>query len=151
MFDAPHTNRVSSPDHIQGQALSAAKQLVNAPRCFAALRMTACLLKIVTCACGLSLFSQNASAQPDPGKVLRYAIEVAETSMDPQKVSDVYSSILNNAVFDTPLRYDMLARPPKLIPNTLVAMPEVSADFRTLILRVKPGIFFDNHEAFAGK
>ena len=113
--------------------------------------MTACLLKIVTCACGLSLFSQNASAQPDPGKVLRYAIEVAETSMDPQKVSDVYSSILNNAVFDTPLRYDMLARPPKLIPNTLVAMPEVSADFRTLILRVKPGIFFDNHEAFAGK
>ena len=72
-------------------------------------------------------------------KVLRYAFEVAETTMDPQKVSDVYSSINNNAVFDSPLRYDVLARPTKLIPNTLVAMPEVSADYKTLTLRLKPG------------
>ncbi len=92
-----------------------------------------------------------ANAQPDPNKVLRYAFEVAETTMDPQKVSDVYSSIINNAVFDSPLRYDMLSRPTKLIPNTLVAMPEVSADFRTITLRVKPGIYFDNHEAFGGR
>ena len=92
-----------------------------------------------------------ANDRPDPEKVLRYAFEIAETSFDPQKVSDVYSSIANNAMFDPPLRYDQLARPAKLIPNTLVAMPEVSADFRTFTLRVKPGIFFDNHEAFAGK
>jgi ABC-type oligopeptide transport system substrate-binding subunit len=46
---------------------------------------------------------------PDKNKVLRYAFEVAESSMDPQKVSDVYSTIVHNAIFDTPLRYDYLA------------------------------------------
>ena len=88
---------------------------------------------------------------PDPKKILRYAFEVAETSLDPQKVSDVYSSIVNNAMFDTPLRYDHLARPAKLIPNTLVAMPDVSSDYRTFTLRVKPGIYFADHEVFGGK
>lgn len=88
---------------------------------------------------------------PDPKKILRYAFEVAETSLDPQKVSDVYSSIVNNAMFDAPLRYDHLARPAKLIPNTLVAMPDVSSDYRTFTLRVKPGIYFADHEVFGGK
>ena len=88
---------------------------------------------------------------PDPQKVLRYAFEVAETSFDPHKVSDVYSGIINNAMFDAPLRYDQLARPAKLVPNTLVAMPEISADYRTFTLRVKPGIYFNEHEVFGGK
>ena len=88
---------------------------------------------------------------PDPAKVMRYAFEIAETSFDPHKVSDVYSSIVNNAMFDTPLRYDHLARPAKLIPNTLTGMPEVSADYRTFTLRVKPGIYFADHEVFGGK
>lgn len=88
---------------------------------------------------------------PDPAKVMRYAFEIAETSFDPHKVSDVYSTIVNNAMFDTPLRYDHLARPAKLIPNTLTGMPEVSADYRTFTLRVKPGIYFADHEAFGGK
>ena len=115
------------------------------------IRMPAYLLGIVAHVCVAMLFAPNAAAQPDPNKVLRYAFEVAETSMDPQKISDNYSNIINNAVFDTPLRYDVLARPLKLIPNTLVAMPEVSADYKTLTLRVKPGIYFDNHGAFGGK
>lgn len=88
---------------------------------------------------------------PDPAKVLRYAFEVAETSFDPQKVSDVYSNIVNNGMFDAPLAYDHLARPAKLVPNTLVAMPEISPDYRTFTLRVRPGIYFDNHEVFGGK
>ena len=89
-------------------------------------------------------------AQPDPNKILRYAFEVAESSFDPHKNSDVYSNIVNNAIFDAPLRYDFLARPPKLIANTLVAMPEVSADFKTYTLRVKPGIYFADDAAFGG-
>ena len=102
-------------------------------------------------ACGLALFTGNACAQPDPDKVLRYAFEVAETSFDPHKVSDVYSIIVNNAMFDAPLKYDYLARPPKLMPNTLIAMPEVSADLMTLTLKVKPGIFFADDPVFKGK
>ncbi|MFO0114110.1 MAG: heme-binding protein, partial [Betaproteobacteria bacterium] len=88
---------------------------------------------------------------PDKNKVLRYAFEIAETSMDPQKVSDVYSTIVHNAIFDTPLRYDYLARPLKAVPNTLVGTPEISADFKTLTMRVKPGIYFADHPVFGGK
>ena len=101
-------------------------------------------------ACGEGAAS-SPQYRPDPNKVLSYAFEIAETSFDPQKISDTYSNIVNNAMFDTPLRYDQLARPVKLIPNTLAAMPEVSADYRTFTLRVKPGIFFADHVAFGGK
>ena len=93
----------------------------------------------------------SAQDRPDPEKVLRYAFEVAETSFDPHKVSDVYSSIVNKGMFDTPLRYDQLARPAKLVSNVLVGMPEVSPDFKTFVLHVKPGIYFDNDDAFGGK
>jgi ABC-type transport system substrate-binding protein len=88
---------------------------------------------------------------PDKDKVIRYPFEIAETSMDPHKVSDVYSTIVHNAIFDTPLRYDYLARPVKVVPNTLASDPEISADFTTYIFRVKPGIYFADHEVFGGK
>ena len=98
--------------------------------------------------------SLNASAspyKPDPNKVVRYAFEVAETSFDPPRISDLYSNIVNTAIFDPPLTYDYLARPVKLKPNTLVSMPEVSADQKTITLRVKPGIYFADDPAFGGK
>ena len=92
----------------------------------------------------------TANAQPDPRKVLRYSFEVAETTFDPQKISDVYSNIVADGIFDTPLRYDYLARPVKLIPNTLSAMPAISADLMTYTLKVKPGTYFADDEAFGG-
>src|SRR5688572_32934790 len=76
-------------------------------------------------------------------KVLRYQFDVAETSADPHRVSDIYSNTVISAIFDTPLDYDYLARPLKLKPATLVAMPEVSADAKTYTMRVKPGIYFN--------
>ncbi len=100
----------------------------------------------------VALLASAAPAQAaDPSKVFRYAFPVAETSLDPQRISDLYSNVLNNAMFDAPLRYDYLARPLKLVPNTLAAMPEISADGLTYTLRVKPGIFFADDPAFGGR
>src|SRR5258706_1480799 len=87
----------------------------------------------------------------DPNKVLHYGFEVAETTLDPHKISDVYSNILNSSIFDSPLTFDYVARPLKVRPNTLAAMPEVSADLKTITLRVKPGIYFADDPAFNGK
>jgi ABC-type transport system substrate-binding protein len=106
------------------------------------------LLAVAVSACGVAAKPADG---PDPRKVLRYAFEVAETSMDPQRVSDVYSNIVNNAQFDAPLRYDFLARPPKLVPNTLEEMPKFSDDYKTLTFRVRPGIYFADDPAFGGK
>ncbi|MBL8520779.1 MAG: bicyclomycin resistance protein [Betaproteobacteria bacterium] len=100
-------------------------------------------------AASLSMPAPAQSAGAD--KVLRYAFEVAETSFDPHKVSDVYSSIVNKGMFDTPVRYDHLARPLKLVPNTLAAMPEISPDYRVYTLRIRPGIFFADDAAFGGR
>ncbi|HUP97766.1 MAG TPA: ABC transporter substrate-binding protein [Usitatibacter sp.] len=84
-------------------------------------------------------------------KVLRYAFERAETTLDPQKTSDIYSNFIESAIFETPLDYDYLARPLKLVPLTLQSMPEISADGKTYILRVKPGTYFTDDPAFKGK
>src|SRR5579862_7536850 len=87
----------------------------------------------------------------EPQKVFRYAFPVAETTFDPQRVIDLYSNIVNQAMFDAPLKYDYLARPMKLKPNTLAALPEISADGKTFTMHVKPGIYFNDDPAFGGK
>jgi peptide/nickel transport system substrate-binding protein len=92
-----------------------------------------------------------ASHAADPNKVFRYAFEIAETSFDVHQISDVYSNILNDSMFDPPLGYDYLTRPLKLRPRTLASMPEISADGMTYTLRVKPGIHFADHPVFNGK
>ncbi len=92
-----------------------------------------------------------AFAQGAPGKVFRYAFEIAETGFDPAELSDLYSSTVIANIFDTPLTYDYLARPLQLKPNTLVALPEVTQDGTLYTMRVKPGIYFADDEAFGGK
>jgi ABC-type transport system substrate-binding protein len=91
------------------------------------------------------------AAGADPNKVLRYAFEIAETSFDPPRISDLYSNVVNGAMFDAPLAYDYLARPSKLKPNTAVALPEVSADGMTYTLRIRPGIYFADDPVFKGR
>src|SRR6185436_7495840 len=49
------------------------------------------------------------------------------------------------------LRYAYLARPPKLKPNTVEALPEISADGMTYTFKVKPGIYFADDTVFKGK
>ena len=101
---------------------------------------------------GLAAACTWAAAQgADPHKVYRYAFNVAETTFDPAEVSDLYSSTLMANIFDSPLAYDYLARPLKLIPNTLEAMPEVSEQGTLYRMRVKPGIYFADDAAFGGK
>jgi ABC-type transport system substrate-binding protein len=84
-------------------------------------------------------------------KVFRYAFLIAETGFDPAELSDLYSSNLIDNIFDTPLRYDYLARPLKLVPNTLAEMPTVTEEGTLYRMRVKPGIYFDDDPAFKGK
>jgi len=92
-----------------------------------------------------------APAQPGGEKVLRYAFEIAETSFDPQHIADVYSNIVNQGLFESPLSYDYLARPLKLRPQTAASMPDLSDGGRTYTIHIKPGIYFADDPAFGGK
>ncbi|MBS1133628.1 MAG: bicyclomycin resistance protein [Burkholderiaceae bacterium] len=90
--------------------------------------------------------------QPKDGiKELRYPFEVAETGFDPAQIVDLYSRIVTSHIFDGLWDYDHLARPFKVRPNTATAMPEISDDFRTYVVRLRPGIFFQDDPAFKGK
>ncbi|HEY0858383.1 MAG TPA: ABC transporter substrate-binding protein [Albitalea sp.] len=84
-------------------------------------------------------------------KVLKYAFVAGETGFDPAQVNDLYSRIVLAHMFEAPYRYDYLARPFKVKPNTAESMPEVSDDFRTWTVRIKPGIYFADDPAFKGK
>ncbi len=97
------------------------------------------------------LAAPDAAAAADPNKVIRYAFPVAETSFDPVTASDRYSNTLIEDVLESMLSYDYLARPVKLVPNTLAAMPEIRDNGATYIFRIKPGIHFTPHAAFKGK
>jgi oligopeptide transport system substrate-binding protein len=87
----------------------------------------------------------------DLSKTLRVAFPIAETGFDPAPVGDIYSQYVNRAIFDALYKYDYLARPYKIVPNTAVAMPEISADGKMWTIRIKPGIYFADDPAFKGK
>ena len=84
-------------------------------------------------------------------KVLRYAFPIAETGFDPAQLSDLYSITLVDHIFDPPIIYDYLARPVQLRPNTTDGMPEISADGKTITVKIRPGIYFADDPLFQGK
>ncbi|MEX5745513.1 ABC transporter substrate-binding protein [Massilia sp. X63] len=97
--------------------------------------------------------SAQSSAQPPAKtqeKVLRMFLSTSETGLDPAVASDNATLSLLENLFDPLLRYDYLARPAQLRPNTATAMPEVSADGLTYTFRIRPGIYFTPDPAFKG-
>ena len=84
-------------------------------------------------------------------KVFRYAFPIAETGFDPAQITDLYSRIVTSHIFDGLYKYDHLARPFKIKPNTAAAMPEVSEDFRVWTVKLRPGIYFQDDPAFKGQ
>jgi len=105
---------------------------------------------LAACAACAALVVTPALAQSD-AKVLRVAFPVAETGFDPQAAGDAYSNYVNRVIFDPLYKYDYLARPYRIVPNTAVAMPEISADRKTYVIRIKPGIYFTDDPVFGGK
>ncbi|MEP7206979.1 MAG: ABC transporter substrate-binding protein [Casimicrobiaceae bacterium] len=87
----------------------------------------------------------------DMNKVIRHVFPVAETGFDPQAIHDLYSGTVVQAVFETLLTYDYLARPSKLGPQTVEAMPEVSDNGKIYVFKLKKGITFTPDPAFGGK
>jgi len=110
---------------------------------------------LLALATSLTLASHAAPSRTDPGapapaKLLRYAFPIAETGFDPAQVTDLYSNTVLANIFDAPLEYEYLAEPARMRPNTAVALPEVSADFKRYVFRIRPGIHFADDPAFKG-
>jgi ABC-type transport system substrate-binding protein len=86
-----------------------------------------------------------------PEKVLHMFLSTSETGLDPAVASDLSSLSLLENLFDPLLRYDYLARPVKLVPNTATAMPKVEDGGRTYTFHLRPGVYFTPDPAFKDK
>ena len=94
-----------------------------------------------------------ALAQPGPTtkKILRLPLTAPETSLDPvQTQSDLNTSTVLAHIFESPLAYDYLARPARLVLSTAAALPQVSTDHKVFTVRIAPGIVFADDPAFKG-
>ncbi len=106
----------------------------------------------VALALGLAFAAATLPASAaDPTKTLRVVFSIAETSFDPQFASDAASDGIISSIYEAMLDYDYLARPVKLVPRTLEAMPTIEDGGRTYICRIRKGIFFTPDAAFKGK
>ena len=103
------------------------------------------------CGAALALPAKAAPAQAAAPKVFRWAFPAAETGFDPAQISDLYSNYVVSHIFESPLQYDFLARPARIVPRTAAAMPEVADEFRSFTLRIRPGIYFQDDPAFGGR
>jgi oligopeptide transport system substrate-binding protein len=99
----------------------------------------------------LVVLASTAFAQSPATKTLRVAFPIAETGFDPQAVGDIYSNYVNRAIFDPLYRYDYLARPYKLVPNTAAGMPQIVDDGKTWTIHLRKGIYFADDPVFKAK
>lgn len=104
------------------------------------------LAALVTCA---ALIAPAGAAEPV--KTLRYAFRIAETGFDPARLSDIYSRTVTAHIFESLYTYDPLARPTRIVPLVAAGEPEISADFKTFTIKIRPGIHFADDPAFKGK
>lgn len=101
---------------------------------------------------GLLLGSAQAGSNPaDPAKVLRMAFPVAETGFDPVRVSDLYSNVVNAAIFQPLVNYDWMARPSTIVPDAAEALPEISEDGKLYTFKIRKGLYFSADPAFKGQ
>ena len=76
--------------------------------------MSAITRRLLACAAlagATSVFAASPAPAPDMTKVFHYQFPVAETGFDPAQVHDLYSNTVIEAMFETLLTYDYLARP----------------------------------------
>ncbi len=97
----------------------------------------------------LSLTLANAQAT-DTTKTLRLSQSTAETSYDNAFASDESSQTVAERINEPMLTYHYLARPAKLVPRTLEALPTISDKGATFVCKVQKGVFFSDDAAFKG-
>ncbi len=96
-------------------------------------------------------FAPGPVAAQAPKKVVRMAFRTAETGFDPQRIFDRYSVGVCENLFEPLLTYDYLARPVRLVPLVVEAIPPAEEGGTRYTFRIRPGIYFADDPVFRGK
>ncbi|MDQ8744722.1 heme-binding protein, partial [Acinetobacter baumannii] len=70
-----------------------------------------------------------------PNKILHVAYEAPDDGFDMVKTTNFYSANIAEAIFEPLLKYDYLARPLQLVPNTVESLPKVEQDGKVYIFK----------------
>ncbi len=95
--------------------------------------------------------SFGALAAPDPNKVIRTTIEAQDAGFEAALTANAYSDMVNEAIGESLLTYDYMARPAKLVPQSVEAMPTIEDEGRTYTFHIIKGIYFSPDPVFKGK
>jgi oligopeptide transport system substrate-binding protein len=96
-------------------------------------------------------FVAASASATDMTKTVRVAFPVDVTGFDPQGTNDLYSSHVNNAIFDVMYEFDYYVRPMKMRGSIADGLPEISADGLTWKIKIKKGQHFADDPVFKGK
>ena len=109
-------------------------------------------LRAVALVAAATVFASSplAAIAADMNKVIRYVFPAGEEGFDPAAAHDLYSGTVEQAIFETLLTYDYLARPAKLVPMTAEALPQITDNGQTYTVKIKKGIYFTPDPAFKG-
>jgi ABC-type transport system substrate-binding protein len=92
--------------------------------------------------------------RPDPRErgraILHMALRTRVGTLDPLRCTSQYDAVVDGAIFEPLFEYDYRARPYRLVPNLVEAMPEVSDDRLTYTFTLKRNVFFHDDPAFEG-
>ncbi|RKG38151.1 ABC transporter substrate-binding protein [Acinetobacter rongchengensis] len=103
-------------------------------------------------ACAMSCGGVAIAKSPaQPNKVLNLAFEAPDDGFDMVKTYNFYSGNIAEVIFEPLLKYDYLARPVVLVPNTAQAMPKIEQEGKIYTFKIRPGIYFSADPAFKGK
>jgi ABC-type transport system substrate-binding protein len=83
--------------------------------------------------------------------VLRIGMPLLPSTLDPARADNAQAFMVMAGIYDTLYAFDPVARSTAIVPLAAAAPPEVAADYRTLTIRIRPGIFFAPHASFGGR
>jgi ABC-type oligopeptide transport system substrate-binding subunit len=100
---------------------------------------TLALFALLACRSPSAPEANAADAARAPAGPLRLALETEFHSLDPAEAGDAVARRLTSQIFDTLVDWDPSADPPRLVPEILAELPEVSADGLVVTLRLRRG------------
>jgi oligopeptide transport system substrate-binding protein len=107
------------------------------------------LLLFITALYACSNGNEQGAALAGEGKVFRYSLDSAPTSLDPVRAGTLYANSIVLNLYDTLYAYKLLQRPYELKPALAAAMPEISADGLTYTIPLQAGMRFMDSPVFA--
>jgi ABC-type transport system substrate-binding protein len=114
------------------------------------------VIRLLLAAIVASIAPQGLAADwADSAKVLKVALPIDVSGLDPAGTQEAYASVIEARIFDALYVWDYLARPYRFVPSIATGMPEISADGRIwtihisiqryAISRAHRKIFFNNN------